>query len=144
MAYPDDEFDVIDDEVADDAPPDHNAAAPRDELDQSRIRQLLVLRRSAYRRRSYAIIAMIACAVAAGQLLWMTLDYARTLGWSFRPMLYIAGALLALVGAVHFLRQAIAIHHEARQHTLPDPATAPDFTPLSDGRDTWKRLEELK
>jgi hypothetical protein len=142
---PEDEFKVVDDAPGEpgehtDPPPD----PPRDELDQNRVRQLLVLRRSAYRRRSYAIIAMVACAVAAGQLAWMTIDYLRVIGVAIRPVLYLAGLILAVVGTLYFARQAMTLHRETTQEFLSDPEKPPDFSTLSDGTERWRRLEEIE
>src|SRR2546421_12871854 len=49
-------------------------------LDGLRVRQLAAMRRAAYRARSYCVIALGVCGVAAAQLVLMTVRHVRHAG----------------------------------------------------------------
>ncbi len=114
------------------------------ELDGLRIRRLAALRQSAYRSRSYAVIAATACAVVAVQLLIMTVRYVRSIGWDIRPIAYNVLAIGAAYGAFYFAGRAIESHRETTRSSLSEPSAPPDFTPLSDGSQHAKNLEDVR
>src|SRR5262245_19039332 len=101
--------DDVDDaeETADAESPE--AADRQEELDGLRIRQLASLRRSEYRSRSHAIIAMLVCAVAAAQLALRTWLRVRVIGWTCVPILCAVLIPVAAWGAIHFYRRAVAL-----------------------------------
>lgn len=121
-------------------------AAPGDEseLDGLRIRQLAAGRRAAYRSRSYCVIAAVVCAVAVVQLSWNGVLLLRATGVTLKPISYFLFAILAAWGAVFFLAKARLLHREARRSALPTTTTSPDFTPLGDGSQRWKNLEDVR
>ena len=111
-----------------------DATARDEQLDGLRIRQLATARRAAYRARSYAVIAAAVCLVATGQFVWTV----RT-----APARHVVFAILSLAGCVYFARLSRRLHREATRSILPEPTTSPDFTPLGDGSDPWKKLEDV-
>src|SRR5690242_7635892 len=114
------------------------------ELDGLKIRQLSTMRRTAYRGRSYAIIAAAACAVVAVQLIWLSIRHVYTIGWGVWPIGYLLLVPLALWGAWHFLERAQSLGIESKRSALDEPTTAPDFSSLSDGSQHAKNLEEMQ
>ena len=134
-------FVPADEEPSADDPPD----LPRDdEIDSARIRRLATERRALNRTASYFIVAAGVCAVAIGQLTWMTIQHVRALGWTPRPIGYLLFIVLALWGAWHFGRRAAALHREVKASVLPEPTTPPDFSTLDDGSKHWKNLEDVR
>lgn len=113
------------------------------ELDAARIRQRMTIVRSAYRSRSYAIIAMTICAVLAIQSILSAIARfrVRSLPLAF---LYLLFALLGIAGTIYFFRKAMALHREARQSLLDHPTAPPDFSDLGDGRDRVRNLENIR
>lgn len=118
-----------------------DAADETDELDGLRIRQLAQARRAAYRSRSYCLIGSAVAAAAAGQLIYKAVANVRIAGWSAAPLLYLAAVGPAVYLAWRLLCRARKLGHEAEASLLDEPATPPDFGPLSDGSQMWKRLE---
>jgi hypothetical protein len=115
-----------------------------DELDGNRIHQQMTLVRSAYRSRSYAIIAMSVCAVLVVQAIILALSHLRTRSW-LATSAYTVVAILAAFGSIYFLRRALAFHAEAKHSTLHAPATgAPDFSHLGDGSQRIRNLEDIR
>jgi hypothetical protein len=115
-----------------------------DELSSLRIRQLAVARRAAYRSRSYCVIGALVCVVAAVQLVWMAIMLIRADGFSLRAVAYFPVAALAVWGAGFFYGKAVVLDREAKQTSLPPATGEPDFTPLSDGSQQWKNLDEVR
>jgi hypothetical protein len=131
-------------ETSPDARASDSTAADAAELDGLRIRQLASLRRSEYRSRSHAIIAMLVCAVAAAQLALTTWLRVRAIGWTSVPLLCAALIPLAVWGTVHFYRRAIELHREATRPMQDVPQEAPDFSTLGDGSEQIDRLDEIR
>jgi hypothetical protein len=115
-----------------------------DELSAVRIRQLAAARRAAYRSRSYCVIAAIVCVVAAVQLAWTGIALLRAAGFGVRAATYFPVAAVAVWGAGFFFKKAVLLDREAKQSALPPPTAEPDFTPLSDGSQQWKNLEDVR
>jgi hypothetical protein len=115
-----------------------------DELDALRIRQVAMLRRATYRARSYAIIAAVACGVAAIEAVFVAIRDVRAIGWSIWPVVYAIVAIAALYGGRFFLRGAIRLHDEVKRAVLPKPSAEPDFSTLNDGSQIAKNLEDVK
>lgn len=112
----------------------------RDDLDGLRIRNISLLRRTAYRGRSYCLIGMILCSAAGVQLLVRAGGAMWRWGQPLYAVAYGLGAILAGVVAVRFYRRAAAYGQEARQSALSNPSAPPDFTSLQDGSQHWKSL----
>jgi hypothetical protein len=117
-----------------------------DHLDSNRIRQMAALRRAAIRTRSYCVIALCGCIVAAAELIF---DAIRDWPSPFRfraiwpPLIYLICTILLLIAAVYFLRLALGYHREAKQTAIPPPTTPPDFSQLQDGSQIARNLEEM-
>ncbi len=126
--------------------PDHAAPplARDDELSGFRMRQHAGARRAAYRSRSHCVIGALVCVVAVVQLTWTGFSTLRGAGWGLGPIAYLLAAMLAAWGAVYFFRKAMEFDREARQSALSDAADAPDFTPLGDGSQKWRDLEDVR
>jgi hypothetical protein len=104
-----------------------------DELSALRIRQFATAKRSAYRARSYAIIAAAICLVGVVQLAWMTVTHVRAVGWTPRPIGYVLFILLGGWATWYFGSRARAMHAEARRTALSEPEVPPDLSSLRDG-----------
>jgi hypothetical protein len=128
------------------APPDASAPVDdrEDELSGVRIRQLSAARRAAYRSRSHCVVGALACVVAVVQLTWNGIRSLLASGFGARPIAYLLVAGIAVWGAVFFFRKAMELDREAKRSDLPAATTEPDFTPLSDGSQQWKNLDEVR
>jgi hypothetical protein len=123
---PGDDFQIVDDtrEVA---------VTPRsDELDGDHIRQMVAMRRSAMRSRSYAQIGAIGCGVSALQLIWYVIKWWWYGQARWMPLAAGLGALLCLKGVWACLRAADRYRQEAEKWKLPEPQTPPDLSALGD------------
>jgi hypothetical protein len=129
-------------EVEDDALASAEAGQPsrEDELSALRIRQFATAKRSAYRARSYAIIAAAICLVGVVQLAWMTVQHVRVAGWTPRPIGYVLFILLGGWAAWYFLGRAREMHAEATRTALAEPTTPPDLSTLRDGSQRFEGL----
>jgi hypothetical protein len=117
-----------------------------DHLNSNRIQQMAALRRSAIRSRSYCVIAIGGCVVGAAEFIF---DAVRQLhsepklhGILIAALYLIAAAALLGLGW-HFVRIARRLHGEIKRSVLPEPTGAPDFSPLQDGSQFGKNLEEM-
>jgi hypothetical protein len=116
---------------------------PEHELDALRIRQRMTMVRSAYRSRSYAIIAAVTCVVLAVQSVLSAIHRVRIHSLPLAA-LYVLFAIVGAYGTVFFFRKAIALHRDARRTSLEQPVAAPDFTTLGDGSQRVRNLEEIR
>lgn len=114
------------------------------QLDGLKIRQLSTLRRATYRSRSHAIIATGVCGVAAVQCGVMAGHELRTAGLSVYIFGYAIFLVLGIWGTIFFTRRAIRLHREAKQTTIPQPQSTPDFSTLGDGSDLADRLNRIE
>ena len=117
-----------------------------DHLNANRIRQMAALRRGAIRTRSWCVIAMAGCVVGAAQFIFNVIHrwpITANLRGILISILYLLCALALLAAAIHFLRLAIRFHREARQSALGPPDGPPDFTPLQDGSQIVRNLEDM-
>jgi hypothetical protein len=120
------------------------ADAREDELSGLRIRQLAAARRASYRARSHCVVGALVCVVAVVQLTWNGVRAIRTTGFGLRAIAYLLVAVVAAWGATYFFRKAMELDREAKRTELPPAAGEPDFTPLSDGSQQWKNLDEVR
>ena len=126
---------------AEDSPP---APDREDELSGLHIRQLAAARRAAYRSRSHCVVGALVCVVAVVQLTWNGVRALLASGFGARPIAYLLVAGLAVWGAIFFFRKAMELDREAKRSDLPAATGEPDFTPLSDGSQQWKNLDEVR
>ncbi len=128
-----------------------DAPAPRetDDLDGVRIRQITLLKRAAYRSRSYAHVLALSCLIGAGKCVWNVVsairnpDPDRMTAYGV-VALWMAAAAACVYLTTRFYRRAERFRREAETTMLPAPATPPDFTPLSDGSHQWRNLERIE
>ncbi len=130
--------------VTDDTPAPHND----DDLDGSRIRRVAMLKRTAYRSRSYCVIIAIGCLAGAGQCIWNVVTAIRFPAAGTATAYGVIGLwMAATAGCIYlgnrFYRRAGKYAREAEATSLSEPAAPPDFTALSDGSQRWKNLERL-
>lgn len=118
--------------------------AVSDELDGGRIRQIAQMRRSAYRSRSYCLIAAVGLLVGTVQLVYLAIQHMRSAGWGVTPMGYLLLAGFGPYLAVRFYRRAQAFGAEAARSTLQEPEQTPDFSGLSDGSHQWQNLRDIQ
>ncbi|MDB5171324.1 MAG: hypothetical protein JWN51_97 [Phycisphaerales bacterium] len=121
-----------------------------EELRELRIRQFSTLRRTAYRTRSYFVIGTAACLIVAIQLMIRGVQALHLVGWRGRPIGYFLAAGACLVGMVEFgirvARVQRGINADLRARELEEIEAAsrePDFTPLSDGSQQARNLEQM-
>ncbi|MGE5609198.1 MAG: hypothetical protein ACM359_08085 [Bacillota bacterium] len=132
-----DEF-VVDDE------PQAPQEPPRDDLDGVRIRRIAELRRSAYRSGSYCIVGAVACGVMAVQLVWLILRNLQQGGWRWIESGYLLLTGVAIGLGIRLWRRSRQLRREANQTQLQEPVAPPDFTPLHNGGEPWKNLDQVQ
>jgi hypothetical protein len=115
-----------------------------DELNGTRIAQIAQLRRSAYRGRSWCLIAAVGLMVATAQLIYSAIRHLQSTGWGWTPVGYLLLAGLGPVLAIRCRRRARELGREAARSTLPEPQRAPDFRSLSDGSHQWRNLRDVQ
>jgi uncharacterized Zn finger protein (UPF0148 family) len=125
-------------------------AAHEEELRELRIRQFSTLRRTAYRTRSYLIVGTAACLIIAIQLIIRGVQALHVLGWRGRPIGYFLAAGACLIGMTEFgirvarVQRDINADLRAREQEEIEAAKhEPDFTPLSDGSQQARNLEQM-
>ena len=116
-----------------------------DEINAVRVRHFSALRMAAIRTRSWwivgATIAVLAAVEFFAKAALIAMDNHRWGGWST----LCAAVVVAAVWFARFAwRQVRQIQTEIDRPTLTDPDTPPDFSTLGDGRDAWKRLENIR
>lgn len=123
------------------SPPEEPVDPRSAELDGVRIRQLAAGRRAMIRFRTYLVVGLIGCVVAAIQSLitaiWALRDKNRT-GF----ILWTALLVLFLIITVWIYRRLRQLARQAHSSSPSSPADPPDFGPLSDGSQHWKNLEK--
>jgi len=117
-----------------------------DHLNSNRIRQMASLRRAAIRSRSYSVIAVGGCVVAAADFVFFAvrrlLDHPDALGILIAIAYFLAAAML-LIFSRYFLRLALRFHREARGSAIPPPEQPPDFSQLQDGSQIVRSLQDM-
>jgi hypothetical protein len=125
-------------------PPNEEAPSEAgDDLDGLRIQQISKLRRSAYRSRSYWLIGAAVLGVAAIELVRNAVTVVWRVGLGWRSVAEALGAGVAGYCAVRCYLRSEDYRREAERSALEMPRTPPDFSTLSDGRQSWKSLEQL-
>ena len=119
------------------------AGSAGDELDGFRMRQVVIARRAAIRSRTYMLLGAMLCAVGCAKLITMMIPLVRHGGWSRLVIGYGIAAALAVVGTLFCLQRAAELNRESKAAVLPEPATPPDFSTLSDGSQHAKNLENI-
>jgi hypothetical protein len=114
------------------------------ELDGLRMRQIVTAKRAAIRSRTYMLLGAMLCAVGCAKLITLIVPHVRREGWTRLAMGYVIFAGLAVVGAVYCLKRAGELNRESKATPIPEPATPPDFSTLSDGSQQARNLEEIR
>ena len=135
-------FVIVDDEATDDLISDDvPVVVAEDELDGLRIRQLVHLRRSNIRSQTYAIVGMVACAVASIKLAMIACK-----SFTDSALLYAAAygavAVAGAVGAILFAVNADRLRAELKL-APGESEHSPDFELLSDGSHHVRNLHEM-
>jgi hypothetical protein len=115
-----------------------------EELDGGRIVRVAQERRATLRAASYCLIAAGACGVASADLIWRAARRFLIYGGMFRPLAYLLAAAALTWVYIRLAAKAIHLRRLARQTSLPDPKTPPDFSTLSDGTQFAKNLEKIE
>jgi DNA-directed RNA polymerase subunit RPC12/RpoP len=118
-----------------------------EELDGNRIRRLAMMRRSAYRSRSYCLIALGGCLGGAVEFIFHAVRIWRVRdgrGRVLYAILLILAAAALLAASAHLARLARRLHREANRSSLGEPAEKPDFSTLRDGSQMAKNLENIE
>jgi hypothetical protein len=113
------------------------------ELDGLRIRKLVMIRRSAIRARTYAILVTICSLVMGVQLILTCLQEEHDYGWDRWAILYAFSAAAVAIIATIASAKATALHKEAQKPAGTEPVEPPSFEELSDGSQRVKNLEEM-
>jgi hypothetical protein len=121
-----------------------NPKQPESELDGLKMRQIVTARRAAIRSRTYMLLGAMLCAVGCAKLITLIVPLVRRDGWTRLAMGYAIFVGLAVVGTVYCLRRAAELNRESKGTSIPEPATPPDFSALSDGSQQAKNLEEVR
>jgi DNA-directed RNA polymerase subunit RPC12/RpoP len=131
---------VVDDTASELAELDRQAA-----FDKLRIENFTALRMGAIRARSWWMIAMCLALLTALDMIGRAVIYVTVFrSWGVEPILraVVAGSMLTF--AKHARKRAADFKREIEQSAIPEPATPPDFSTLSDGVDRWKDLENVR
>jgi ribosomal protein S27E len=132
-------LDIVDDTVAVPEGPQEKA------VDQNRVARLAALRLGNIRARSWWVIGLGICVMAFLDALRRAALYVLVLHhWGVWPTVDVAIALLAIRWALLCRRRAADLKIEIDRSAISEPATPPDFSTLSDGRDRWKNLENVR
>jgi hypothetical protein len=115
-----------------------------EELSGVRILQLAAARRAAYRSRSYCVVGAIVCVVAVVEMVRMEVALLRAGSFDLWTATYLLVTILAAWGAIFLFRKAMALDREAKQSAMPPAPGEPDFGPLGDGSERWKKLEDVR
>jgi DNA-directed RNA polymerase subunit RPC12/RpoP len=113
------------------------------ELDSLRMRHMVVTRRTAMRSRTYNLLGAAACLMGAIKLGIETVKEFRATGFHVHQVAAVLVALIALFAVRFFLKRAAHWARQSQGSKIPDPETPPDFTPLSDGSQHARNLEDL-
>jgi hypothetical protein len=114
------------------------------ELDGLRMRQIVTAKRAAIRSRTYMLLGAMLCAVGCAKLITLIVPHVRGQGWTRLALGYAIFAGLAVVGTLYCLKRAGELNRESRARAMPEPATPPDFSTLSDGSQQARNLEEIR
>jgi len=134
--------------IVDDAPPPAEPPprrGPEDDVDAMRIRQVVNLRRTAYRHRSHFLMLSLACGVLGVHFIVETVR--RVVERQPLELKHWAYPLIAVVlvrWGLRAYKRAVAYGEEAVKSSIPVPQTPPSFDELSDGSQHWQNLEKLK
>ena len=117
-------------------------------LSDIHIKQIVVERRYQFRTRSYHVVALGVALALIYHLVDRLIREVRWAGWSARPLVCLGSAIVLMLfvrarwRSVRALNAALA-SPLADAKSQSEPATAPDFSTLSDGSQSWKNLERM-
>ena len=121
-----------------------------EELSGMRIRQISVMRRAAYRTRSYYIIGLGACIVIAIELCLMIVRSVRETHLHFGTarlyalVAYCLFLVCSIAGGFFFARRLLELQQEIRQSLQKEPSVQPDFSTLQNGTQHIHGLEQMQ
>jgi len=143
------QFAVANEPAATDDPAEQDARdrkqACADELSELRIKQLSRQRRAIIRGRTHVLVGFLVCAGGCAELIQMGVEQIRRAHHlDLRAVGLLLFAAAAVIPAIYFLRRTRQITRELKKPLLEDPTTPPDFTPLQDGSQHAKNLENMQ
>jgi hypothetical protein len=131
---------VVDDTSSEIAELDRLAA-----FDKLRIENFTALRMGAIRARSWWLIGLCMSLLVALDMIGKALIFITVFRhWGLEPVLRAVVAALMLMFAKHARKRAAEFKKEIERSAIPEPADPPDFSPLNNGSDNWKNLENVR
>ncbi len=113
-------------------------------LNSLRIQAIAAERRDLNRRRSFTTAAAIAMGIVVIHCLLQVAEDLAGEGWTRGTTAVTAVSIACGYAAILLLRRRRRLAELTRHPLLNDPESEPDFTPLNDGSQQWRHLEELQ
>jgi mutator protein MutT len=114
------------------------------ELDSLRIRQVARIKQATIRFASYHMVGALGCWVAGIDLIWQAERQFRAGNSPAWVAFYLIAAGALEWWGKRFFDISRRYSREACRTSLPEPATPPDFSGLSDGSHVVRNLERMK
>jgi len=131
-------------QVVDDTDNERIARDREEAFDKLRIQKYTALRMSAIRARSWWLIGFCLSLLVVLDMLAKIILHLMARSWGWWPTIDLLVLLIAGRCVFHSLKRAGDFKREINTSAIPEPAAPPDFSTLSDGRDRWKHLENVR
>lgn len=113
-----------------------------DSLDHLRIRRVMLDRCALHRAAQWNLALILAAGVASAACLMGAYDVAKQSRYLAAIGLLLAG-LVSIFAMVHLKLRRKSILGRLTKTSLPEPESPPDFTPLNDGSQFARALDEM-
>lgn len=137
--------------VIDDEPADRDAEAEarmrRDaegRLNSLRIQAITAERRAINRSRAFSTAGGVAMLIVIAHCVLEIGDDVSSVGWTRSATALSVVSVIAALVAIRLFHRARRLAAQSRRSLLEDPDTPPDFTPLQDGSQRWRNLEQVE